>query len=626
MKSLLTKMKFYTFAIIAIFISLNIFLFNSFNNFNNSVLRELKDLKAFYQKNNTIKNYPLDTFIIQNGKIIEYSSDKIKNLLDKNMIDNIDDNAYTIFLNNQQGEIYTLNAAIKDNDKIIGFACNTFKDMGIFSNKNLSIIIFANIICLFLGCAILIAFKKFVNTAKKECDENISIEQEKHKSITKEMLNKCDKVEQEKHKLIQKHEEDIKRMEKLEKELSHDNLTGLLNKSMLTKELQNSKNAKLLLIDVDEFRKINNFFSHEAGDKVLCDIAEKLKKYAQENNMKVFNINGDLFALYEDVIELDDKYLEMIEEIKSLLESEPYNIDKTDTNILLSFTIGLCLENDDCLKKAMIALKKAKKTSKSFMSYTQNITNKESYKRQIATANIIKDALEKNQVIPFYQPIFNREQKIIKYEALVRIVKQDLEGKEEVISPIDFLQTSVKLKHYSDIQQLMFKNISQKILENPEIQIAINMSARDMNDATNNDFVLNIIKQYNIANNLVFEMLENEDVSKNPRIIDFLKKARRLGCKIAIDDFGTGYSNFSYLLEFSPDYIKIDGSLIKDMDTNPQNYNIVKLIVAFAKNANMKVVAEFVHSKTIYDMCMEIGIDEFQGFYLGQPKRDLVHN
>lgn len=412
----------------------------------------------------------------------------------------------------------------------------------------------------------------------------------------------------------------------LRNELSYDSLTGLLNKTALTKLLKESKFAKLLLVDVDEFRKINNFFSHETGDQVLCKIARKLEEYAQENNMQVFHINGDLFALYEDVIDLDDKYLDMVNELKQLLESEPYTLEAFDTNILLSFTIGLCLENDDCFKKANIALKKAKKTSKSFVCYTQNLTDKEKYQKQIKTANMIKDALENDKVIPFYQPIFNRQGKIIKYEALVRIVEKNSDGTEKIISPIDFLQTSVKLKHYNDIQQLMFKSISQKILANKDIQIAINMSARDMNDANNNDFVLKTIKKEGIAQNLVIEVLENEDISKNPRIIDFLGKARQLGCKVAIDDFGTGYSNFSYLLKFSPDYLKIDGSLIKDMDKNPQSYNIVKLIVAFAKNANMKVVAEFVCSKDIYDICMELDIDEFQGYYLGEPKKDLVHS
>ena len=453
-----------------------------------------------------------------------------------------------------------------------------------FSLFGLRFAILINIVLIVLTTGLLISLKKYFNLFKKQ-NEQVTI---------------------------------------LKSELTHNLLTGLYNKTVLLEKLQSSKNAKLILVDIDEFRKINNFFSYEVGDNVLCYVANKLKEFAYNNNLEVFSVGGDLFALYEDVQdENEDRYFKIINEIKFFLESKPFVIEKTNTSIVLTFTIGICLENEDCFKKANIALKKAKKSKDTFAYYSQHMINKERYQKQIDMANIIKDALKLNQVVPFYQPIINRNGDVIKYEALVRIVKTDINGNENIISPNEFLQESIRLKYYNDIQKLVFLNIVQKLSKNQNIQIAINMSARDIKDNVTNDFIIDIITKYNIAKNIIFEILENEDMSNNKDVIDFLSKVRALGSKIALDDFGTGYSNFSYLLEFNPDYIKIDGSLIKDMNTNAKNHDIVKLIVAFAKNANIKVVAEFVCSKEVFDMCMEMGIDEFQGFYIGKPDRDL---
>ena len=96
-----------------------------------------------------------------------------------------------------------------------------------------------------------------------------------------------------------------------------------------------------------------------------------------------------------------------------------------------------------------------------------------------------------------------------------------------------------------------------------------------------------------------------------------------MGAKIAIDDFGSGYSNFSYILKLKPDYIKIDGSIIKNIDTNEDSRVITGAIIAFAKKLDITVIAEFVRSKEVYDTCVELGVDEFQGFYLGEPSDSL---
>ena len=133
--------------------------------------------------------------------------------------------------------------------------------------------------------------------------------------------------------------------------------------------------------------------------------------------------------------------------------------------------------------------------------------------------------------------------------------------------------------------------------------------------------VLNLLNKHNVAGRIVFEIVEDEELKSAERVSVFIERAKSMGAMIAIDDFGSGYSNFSYIIKIKPDYVKIDGSIIKDIDINKDSYAIASAIVAFAKDLGIKTIAEYVHSKEIFNVCKEIGIDEFQGFYLGIPSK-----
>ncbi len=122
------------------------------------------------------------------------------------------------------------------------------------------------------------------------------------------------------------------------------------------------------------------------------------------------------------------------------------------------------------------------------------------------------------------------------------------------------------------------------------------------------------------ANRIVFELLEDEQVKDFQIVKDFILLVKTFGCKIAIDDFGTGYSNFERLLEYKPDILKIDGCLIKDLDTNSYSKSVVRTIVSFAKEQNIKTIAEYVENETIFNIVKELGVDYTQGYYFSEPK------
>jgi len=142
----------------------------------------------------------------------------------------------------------------------------------------------------------------------------------------------------------------------------------------------------------------------------------------------------------------------------------------------------------------------------------------------------------------------------------------------------------------------------------------------DIENPTAVDAIVQKVAQHGIGHLITFEILESENVHDYEQVIDFIQKVRSLGCRIALDDFGSGYSNFSYLLQIKPDFLKIDGSLIRNITKDSNARIITSSIHNFAHRLGIQTIAEFVHSREVFDLLMEIGIDQFQGFYLGKPE------
>ena len=132
-----------------------------------------------------------------------------------------------------------------------------------------------------------------------------------------------------------------------------------------------------------------------------------------------------------------------------------------------------------------------------------------------------------------------------------------------------------------------------------------------------------MLEKHKCANRLVIEIVESEGIDNFEEVISFIRDIKDIGCKIAIDDFGTGYSNFEYLIKLKADYLKIDGSLIKNIHKDKNIHTVVSTIVNFAKNLNMKVIAEFVEDEEIYDVLKKLDVDYSQGYFFSIPQEDL---
>ncbi len=405
----------------------------------------------------------------------------------------------------------------------------------------------------------------------------------------------------------------------LKYQLYMDALTNLQNRRALERDIISSSKPKLILLDIDSFKDINEYYGNEVGNFILCEVARILKDFSQQEGMSLYRIGADEFALLEDE-ELDvDRYEELATTISDMFRGKMLNDPTSQEQIEINATLGFALERENILEKASLALKEAKEKQVDYQCYFKKIDNTKEYVQQIKWSKFIKKAIEESRVIPFYQPIFNTNEEIIKYECLVRVLDEN----EEVFPPGLFLEISKKVKRYADIEKLLIEKSFIQIKETG-VTISVNLLARDMSDSNVSNFVISMLKKYGVAKQVIFEILEDENIAQLDRVEGFIKRVKRMGCKIAIDDFGTGYSNFSYLLKLQPDYIKIDGSLIKNIDKDVKSYAITNSIIAFAKKLNIKIIAEYVHSKAVFEICKDLGVDEFQGFFLGEPTARIV--
>lgn len=406
----------------------------------------------------------------------------------------------------------------------------------------------------------------------------------------------------------------------IEYKFYHEYLTGLPNRQSLLKELSSCEFSALTLISVEDVDNINELYGFEEGNILLLDITKNLKDFAKKEDLLLFKIAPNTFAILDLHLETFLFYDRVINKIENVLKKEIV-FKSLNFKIVPDIIMGISISQKRQLSCANIALKEARKEGKKFVIYNQTIDTKQNIENNIYWKDEIKNALVEDRVVPVFQPIFDKNNNLVKYEVLMRIRKSD-EKKTYYFSPGQFLDIAIQLKQYSYLSKRVIKK-AFGYLSKVDTKISINLNFRDI---MNIDFVQFLKEEIDKLaqidkEKLVFEILESEYVTNFEILTQFIQEYRKKGIKIAIDDFGSGFSNFSYILKIKPDYIKIDGSLIKYIDNDSNSYELVKAIVSFSKSLNIKVIAEYIHSKEVYEIAKDLDIDEFQGYYLGEPKK-----
>ncbi|BCD60938.1 MULTISPECIES: EAL domain-containing protein [unclassified Nitratiruptor] len=392
-----------------------------------------------------------------------------------------------------------------------------------------------------------------------------------------------------------------------------DTLTGLYNRNSFFLEKEKYKHPALILINIDRFKHFNDIYGTEVGDCILKSVANTIKEHIKTiiPNAQLFRIGGDDFAI---LTEKDTMDLEKIAcAITHLFQTKP--IFCHNLEVFITVSIGISTSKP-LLETADIALKEVKKNpQKTCLYYTssQNLLNK--VDTNLKMTNMLIDAIKNKNIIPFYQAIVDiRNNQKIKYEVLARI-KTD-RGVESIYP---YLKLAKEIKLYKSITKMIFLQ-SFAMMSKKNIAFSLNISIDDIIDPDFTKMIDELFRLYpNLQDKITFEILESASIADYEIVKEFIKKVKRFGAKIAIDDFGSGYSNFEHLLNLQIDYIKIDGSLIKNIHKDKNAKLIVWMIVNFTQAADIKTVAEFVHSQEVYEAIKDIGIDYAQGFFLHKP-------
>jgi PAS domain S-box-containing protein/diguanylate cyclase (GGDEF)-like protein len=410
----------------------------------------------------------------------------------------------------------------------------------------------------------------------------------------------------------------VQNKKELQKQLITDRLTKIYNRLKLKNDLLNASESTLILINVDNFKDINNLFGLYFGDQVLIYIANLLKEISTKYICNCYRISADEFMLLFDK-DISIKEIELvINEIEKILKAEIFSHEEITFDIDLSYGVvqnNFSRDKNMLLSMAEIAMHTARKEHKLFDIYSRDNNLRKNYEHNFKWNKKLKLALEEKRIDVFFQPIVNvKDNNIIKYESLVRYIEID----GSIIGPNDFLDVAKRSKIYHKITQKVIE-ISSNVFRDRHETFSINFSIEDLLNEDTIDYLLNKVNEYKLNNRVIVEILESEGIDNYIAVIDIIEKLKMNGIRIAIDDFGSGYSNFSYLVSLDIDILKIDGSLIKDIDTNKSGQSIVKSIINFTKELGIKTVAEFVCSKEIYDLLKEMDIDYFQGYYISKP-------
>lgn len=391
-----------------------------------------------------------------------------------------------------------------------------------------------------------------------------------------------------------------------------DELTSLSNRQKLLNDLKNCVSPKLALINLDRFKDINNSYGIEIGDKILKSFAKRLSIF-KSTNLNVYRMSGDVFAFMAFGNFKINELHKTCKNLNTLCDRESFIIGEDSFDI--SFTIGIADYHEKLLTHAEIALYWAKKVNIDIAIFDEEMPIYKDLKRNIELTKEIKQALKDDNILIYGQKIINNKTKEIKYETLMRMKLPN--GK--ILSPFIFLEHAKRARLYPLMTNKMIEK-SCEFFKNKDTIFSINLMIEDIKNEKTVNFLFSKLMETKVANRVILEIVESEGIEKFEEVGDFIRKAKALGCSVAIDDFGTGYSNFEYIIKLNVDFLKIDGSLIKNIHVNDNIRLTVSTIVNFAKVLGIQTVAEFVHCKEIQDIVESLGIDYSQGYLFHEPE------
>ncbi|GAB6157272.1 hypothetical protein JCM39194_04720 [Desulfotomaculum varum] len=411
---------------------------------------------------------------------------------------------------------------------------------------------------------------------------------------------------------------------------THDVLTKVPNRYSLEEAIrlavvkaQTGASYALLLVDIDNFKLVNDTLGHAAGDELLIKFTGLLRNNIRQEDF-LARFGGDEFVILIEGV-TQSEVMDMAERIRNAVYQTEVEVGSVRLNLSVSIGVVLIdgdLEYQKILSQADIALYKAKEEGRNRIAYInchQDVSRE--FLKIYQNINIIKQALREDRLVLHYQPVVSLNKgKIIHYEALVRLLDEN----NKVIPPGEFIPVAERFGLMAEIDRWVVQAALKKLAQVPQIKIFVNLSAvslfhKDLLHSIETDILNSSIE----PGRLGFEITETSAMKDLTVTERWLSKFKMIGCSFALDDFGTGFSSFSYLLNLSVDYIKIDGSFVKNMDHNAAHFTLVDAMNKVAHAFGKKTIAECVENERIANILRDINVNGGQGYYFGKPEPNL---
>ena len=423
---------------------------------------------------------------------------------------------------------------------------------------------------------------------------------------------------------------------KLHRLANHDVLTGLVNRhrfsEVLIEELEvyavKRRQSALLLIDLDQFKYINDTLGHAAGDRLLVQAAKRLESAVRKNDI-VSRFGGDEFTIL-----LTDVTRKEVEPIcKALVQDmRDHRFVEDGHSFSIPCSIGVTMVTSDrfspaeLLAQADMACHDAKARGRNrYDFYETSSQDKAQMATDMGWSQRIQQSLEDDALVLHYQPIVDvRSGEPTHYEVLLRMP----DGNGDLVLPDAFMPAANRFGLMLEIDQWVIRTALSRLAgyrdRYGDVCFTLNVSGNIFEDMT----LVEYIREHLTANELppealILEITEQVAVRNMISASEQMSELIDLGCKFAIDDFGAGYSSFSYLKSLPVDYIKIDGAFIRNVSSDEVDQTIVKSICEVAKSVGKRTVAEYVQDAVTLDLLGDLGVDYAQGFYIGKPSSRL---
>ncbi len=403
-----------------------------------------------------------------------------------------------------------------------------------------------------------------------------------------------------------------------------DDVTDIMNpRKQYIDTVKGLDKPQVIYFKIEDYSLLREFYSSDIVDIIDDEIFRNVKFFQKANELdsKLYQVGNGEYAFVTDKFEDEEKIVSFAKNLQDFIKFKKLKIPNIEYDT--SFIAVVVSDGEDVLESVKVGIHKLLKSKKRFV-IANNFAKLEAdrVEQNIKTIQMIKEAISSNNIVSFFQPIVdNQTKQIVKYESLVRIIDKN----NKVITPYFFLDIAKKGKYYYQISSIVLEN-SFRALEQTDKEISINMSILDIEKEITIKRLFELLQEHKKdAHRIVLELLEDEEVHDFTKVKQFIKDVKSYGVQIAIDDFGSGYSNFERLLDYEPDIIKIDGSLIKNIVEDKLSRNIVETIVTFAKKQNVKIVAEFVENEEIYELVKSLGVDFTQGYYFAKPTAELIY-